>query len=150
MTAVDAPDVSAVQTGEAVLELVGRAVPPIGATSTPPTAERGPRRGNLRDNVRDEVSIFLLAVLFVAQVADVWTTHLALARSDLQERNPLFAALIRSGPVLADLIKLGGVAAAVALAMLVLPRPRARGALLLAAAMSIVAPISNLLLITHH
>ena len=153
-TSVRAPQSDAVEAGEAVLELVGHAVTPAPAPLPARAGWWGLSRAravaNLRGNLHDDVSLMLLITLFAAQVADLWTTHVALAQSGLQEKNPLFRALFSSVPGLADAVKLGAVSLAVMLAIAVLPRPRARGALLLAAGISIIAPISNLLLVAHH
>lgn len=147
-TSVRAPQTDSDEAGEVVVELVGHVVP---AAARRPGRRWLPSRAelvaNLRGNLRDEVSVMLVVALFVAQVADLWTTHVALASNGLQEKNPLFRPLIHSVPGLADAVKLAAVALMVTLAMAVLQRPRARGALLLAAALSLVAPISNLLLV---
>ena len=131
--------------GPGEMELVGR------VTRTAP--QGGTRwwaaflRDNLRSNIHDEVVRFLVVALVVAQVADLWTTHVALAGSQLMERNPLFRVLFHSLPGLADSVKLAVVALLVLFAISSLPSPRSRHALLLAAAISIVAPISNFMLL---
>src|SRR5487761_1646051 len=130
------------------IELVGRRVVghPGGAVSASWPGAPGVA-ARLRSTLRDEIAVFLLGALLLAQVADLVTTHIALSGHGLMERNPLFRPLFASLPGVADAVKLGAVFFIAALAMVALPLRQSRHALLLAAGLSIVAPIASLMLL---
>jgi hypothetical protein len=147
ITALGAPGVVE-EDDEDRVELAGRRS--ASWTRTAPGAARGGAadgRARLRANLRDDVVRLLLGTLLVAQLADLWTTHVALAGGALMERNPLFRSLFQSLPGVADAVKLGAVGLLALVALWALPLPRSRHALLLAAGISIVAPIANLMLL---
>ncbi len=153
LTAVDTTILAApgvVEAGEGTVELVGRRSAPWTSAGPGPAQSASAAASRLRANLRDEVVRFLMGVLLLAQVADLWTTHVALAGGTLMERNPLFRPLFQSLPGVADAVKLGAVGLLVLIALSALPLPRSRHALLLAAGLSIVAPIANFMLLVGH
>jgi hypothetical protein len=99
--------------------------------------------GGLRSNLADPVCRALIVLVVTAQLADAVTTNVGLQRH-LIELNPLFRTLLAWSPWLADAIKLGALAAVVVLALIRLPLGRARSALLLAVALSLIGPLANL------
>ena len=87
---------------------------------------------------------FLLAAVLIAQVADVVTTQVALARGGFVEENGLLRAVVYGGSVGTLALKLGAVVAVLALALTRLPTRRARVAVALALALSLIGPLANL------
>jgi len=86
----------------------------------------------------------LLAAVLVAQVADVVTTQIALARGGFVEENGLLRSVVYGGPVGTLALKLGAVLAVLTGAMLRLPPRRTRVAVGLALALSLIGPLANL------
>ncbi len=103
----------------------------------------------VRENLRDQVSALLLAVVLAAQLADVVTTVRALGGNMYVENNPLLRALIVRSPLAAYTVKLLVVSAVVLLVLSRLRGRRAQVALAVAAGLSLIAPVLNFLLLMH-
>jgi uncharacterized membrane protein len=101
------------------------------------------RFDRLRANLADRRCRALLIAVLVAQVADALTTYIALHSGGYAEQNPIFQPLLAASPWLANLIKLAGISAVLLLALVRLPVHRARTAVLLAASLSLIAPLLN-------
>ncbi len=103
----------------------------------------------LKDNLHHRTSVLLVAIIAMAQVADVATTFRALTGPAYVENNPLFRALIVRNPVAAYSVKLLAVTAMVLLVLSRLHGRRAQVALAIAAGLSLTAPLLNFLLLLH-
>jgi hypothetical protein len=112
----------------------------------PDTVEdRGVR--NLKDNLGDRVCALLVAIIAVAQAADIVTTYRALAGHGYVENNPLLRELIARSPVGAFTVKVLMIFAVVLLVLSRLRGQRTRVALVIAAAISLTAPLLNIALL---
>jgi hypothetical protein len=103
----------------------------------------------LKDNLRNRVSALLVAIIAMAQVADVVTTFRALSGQDYVENNPLFRALILRNPLSAYAVKMLAVSGMVLLVLSRLHGRRAQVALAVAAGLSLTAPLLNFLLLVR-
>jgi hypothetical protein len=103
----------------------------------------------LKANLRDRVVLYLLAILLVAQTADIVTTSAALANHRYVEENPLFRVLLAHSPPAAYAVKLLTVMWLALLAVGYLRGRRVAVALCLAAAVSLSAPLLNFALLLH-
>jgi hypothetical protein len=103
----------------------------------------------LKDNLRDRVSALLVAIIAMAQVADVVTTFRALSGQEYVENNPLFRALIMRNPLSAYAVKMLAVSGMVLLVLSRLRGRRAQVALAVAAGLSLTAPLLNFLLLVR-
>ncbi len=99
--------------------------------------------GRFRTNLADPMCRALLGAVAAAQLADAATTYVALRRN-LIELNPLFRPLLVWSPWIADVVKFSAIGAVVALALVRLPLWRARSAVFLAVALSLIGPLANL------
>lgn len=131
----------------AEIELTGRRVDLHGAairTGGPAAARITHAHAALvRANIADR-SVRLMAGTFLgAQLADIATTNIALQRAGLVENNPLFRTLFHVLPSYANLIKLVAAMGVIVFALSMLAPPRARAALIVAATLSLVAPVLN-------
>jgi uncharacterized membrane protein len=106
--------------------------------------DRGLR--NLKDNLGDRVCALLVAIIAVAQAADIVTTYRALAGHGYVENNPLLRELIARSPVGAFAVKVLMIFAVVLLVLSRLRGQRTRVALVIAAAISLTAPLLNIAL----
>ena len=106
--------------------------------------DRGLR--NLRDNLSDRVCALLVAIIAAAQAADIVTTYRALAGHGYVENNPLLRELIARSPVGAYTVKALMIFAVVLLVLSRLRGQRTKVALVLAAAISLSAPVLNIAL----
>jgi len=106
--------------------------------------DRGLR--NLRDNLSDRVCALLVAIIAAAQAADIVTTYRALAGHGYVENNPLLRELIARSPVGAFTVKVLMIFAVVLLVLSRLRGQRTKVALVLAAAISLTAPVLNIAL----
>lgn len=104
----------------------------------------------LRANLNSRPVLLVLSILLAAQAADIVTTARALAGSGYMERNPFFAVLLSRSPLAAYTVKVLMVAWLVLLALGYLRGRRVLAAMLLAAALSLSAPVLNLLLLLQH
>jgi uncharacterized membrane protein len=102
------------------------------------------RFGRLRANLADRPLGVLLVAVLLAQLADAVTTYIALHGGGFAELNPLFQPLLAASPWLANVVKLVAISAVLLLALVRLPVHRARTAVLLAACLSLIAPLLNL------
>ena len=103
----------------------------------------------LRANLRSRAVLLMLSILLAAQAADIVTTARALAGNGYMEKNPFFAVLLSHSPLAAYTVKLLMVGWLALLALSYLHGRRVLAALLLAAALSVSAPLLNLLLLLH-
>jgi Domain of unknown function (DUF5658) len=103
----------------------------------------------LKQNLGNRLSAMLVAIVVAAQLADVVTTFRALSAQSYVENNPLLRALIVRSPLAAYTVKLLLVSAVVLLVLSRLRGRRAQVALAVAGGISLIAPVLNLLLITH-
>jgi hypothetical protein len=117
-----------VRTGIGRVELAPEAIPP---------AVRSRFRANLAGCWHLVLSVVLI------QAADVITTYIGLAAGYVEE-NGLLRPLIGSSPIGTTALKLGAVLAVVSLALFRLPLTRARVAVGLALALSLIGPLLNL------
>jgi uncharacterized membrane protein len=106
--------------------------------------DRGVR--NLKDNLSDRVCALLVAIIAAAQAADIVTTYRALAGHGYVENNPLLRELIARSPVGAFTVKVLMIFAVVLLVLSRLRGQRTRVALVIAAAISLTAPLLNIAL----
>jgi uncharacterized membrane protein len=106
--------------------------------------DRGLR--NLKDNLGDRVCALLVAIIAVAQAADIVTTYRALAGHGYVENNPLLRELIARSPVAAYSVKVLMIFAVVLLVLSRLRGQRTQVALAVAAAISLSAPVLNIAL----
>jgi uncharacterized membrane protein len=102
------------------------------------------RLDRLRANLADRRCRTLLIAVLVAQVADAVTTYIALHAGGYAEQNPFFQPLLAASPWLANVVKLAAISAVLLLVLVRLPVHRARTAVLLAACLSVIAPLLNL------
>jgi uncharacterized membrane protein len=102
------------------------------------------RFDRLRANLADRPLRALMIAVLVAQLADAVTTYMALQGGGFAEQNPLFQPLLAASPWLANVVKLAAISAVLLLALVRLPLHRARTAVLLAACLSLIAPVLNL------
>jgi hypothetical protein len=102
------------------------------------------RFDRLRRNLADRPCRALLIAVLVAQLADAVTTDIALHGGGFAEENPLFQPLLAASPWLANVVKLAAISAVVLPALVRLPLRRARTTVLLAACLSLIAPVLNL------
>jgi uncharacterized membrane protein len=98
----------------------------------------------LRANLADRPCRLLLTAVLVAQLADAVTTYIALHSRGYSEVNPIFQPLLAASPWLANVVKLAAISAVLLLVVFRLPVHRARRAVLLAACLSLIAPVLNL------
>ncbi|HEY7926113.1 MAG TPA: DUF5658 family protein [Candidatus Dormibacteraeota bacterium] len=103
----------------------------------------------VKANLRDRVVLFLLTMLLAAQTADIVTTAQALASHRYVEENPLFRVLLTRSPLAAYTVKLLIVGWLALLAVGYLRGRRVATALLVAAALSLAAPVMNVALLLH-
>lgn len=103
----------------------------------------------LKENLRNRVCALLVAIITVAQFADVVTTFRALSAHLYVENNPLFRALIVRNPGAAYAVKLLAVTGMVLLVLSRLHGRRAQIALAVAAGLSLTAPLLNFLLLVR-
>jgi Domain of unknown function (DUF5658) len=103
----------------------------------------------LKANLRSRPVLLMLTILLAAQAADIVTTARALAGNGYMEKNPFFAVLLSHSPLAAYTVKLLMVGWLALLAVGYLHGRRVLAALLLAAALSVSAPLLNLLLLLH-
>jgi hypothetical protein len=109
-----------------------------------PEPVSGARRyARLRENIADPWSVMFFAAAGLAQLADAFTTWLGLHRGGRFEANFLMRAAVTQ-PVAVGLLKVLIVVLLSTLVMMRLPVQRARIALLLVFALSLIAPIQNL------
>jgi hypothetical protein len=101
----------------------------------------------LKDNLHNRICALLVAIVAVAQLADVATTLRALSGQAYVENNPLFRLLITHNPVAAYAVKLLAVTGMLLLVLSRLQGRRAQVALAVAAGLSITAPILNFALL---
>jgi len=107
------------------------------------------RLGTVRANAADAACRVLFLAVLLAQAADTLTTTFALHQSGAYEINPATGVLAMR-PALALAVKLGAVVAVCLIALVRLPVQRARVALTLAFALSIIAPVLNLATLWGH
>ena len=103
----------------------------------------------LKANLRSRSVLLMLTILLAAQAADIVTTSRALAGNGYMEKNPFFAVLLTHSPLAAYTVKLLMVGWLALLALGYLRGRRVLAALLLAAALSVSAPLLNLALLLH-
>ncbi|MEO8897361.1 MAG: DUF5658 family protein [Candidatus Dormibacter sp.] len=103
----------------------------------------------LKANLRDRVVLLVLAILLAAQAADIATTSRALAGDRYVEKNPFFSVLLFRSPLAAYTVKLLMVGWLALLALGYLRGRRVVFALILAAALSLSAPLMNFALLLH-
>jgi hypothetical protein len=103
----------------------------------------------LKANLRSRVVLLMLTILLAAQAADIVTTSRALSGNGYVERNPFFAVLLSHSPLAAYTVKLLMVGWLALLALGYLLGRRVVAALLLAAALSVSAPLLNFALLLH-
>lgn len=101
----------------------------------------------LKANLRSRSVLLMLSILLAAQAADIATTARALAGSGYMEKNPFFAVLLSHSPLAAYTVKVLMVGWLVLLALGYLRGRRVLAALLMAAALSLSAPVLNVLLL---
>jgi hypothetical protein len=104
----------------------------------------------LKANLRSRPVLLMLSILLAAQAADIVTTSRALAGSGYMERNPFFAVLLSHSPLAAYTVKVLMVGWLVLLALGYLRGRRVLVAMLLAAALSLSAPVLNVALLLQH
>lgn len=121
----------------------------VGILELVPDRVEDPSARTLKDNLADHVSAVLVAIVFTAQLADVITTFRALAAPAYIEDNPLLRQLILRSPLAAYSVKLLLVAAMMVFVLSRLQGRRAQLALAVAATLSLIAPVLNILLMTH-
>jgi hypothetical protein len=134
---------------EADLEprVAGRHRVGVGILELVPERVEDPSLRAIRDNLADRVSALLVAIVVAAQLADVITTFRALRGSVYVEDNPLLHQLMVRSPAAAYAVKLLIVSAMVILVLSRLRGRRAQLALCVAAALSLIAPVLNYLLL---
>ena len=103
----------------------------------------------LVENLSDRICALLVAIVALAQLADVVTTSRALSISAYVESNPILRALLVRSPASAYAVKCLVVAAMVLFVLSRLRGRRAQFALGVAGAVSVVAPLLNLALINR-
>jgi hypothetical protein len=103
----------------------------------------------LKDNLHNRVCALLVAIVVAAQVADVVTTYRALAGNLYIENNPVLRALIVRSPPAAYAVKMLIIFGMVLVVLSRLRGRRARIALAVAAAISLIAPLMNFALLVR-
>jgi uncharacterized protein DUF5658 len=98
--------------------------------------------GHLMDNLANRGSLSLFLGAMLCQVADTVTTAMALSRHSLYEANGLMRAAVTQ-PATVGALKLLAITLVCVLAMMRLPARHARLALTLAFAISLFAPLQN-------
>jgi hypothetical protein len=97
----------------------------------------------IKDNLSNRLCALLVALIAVAQIADIVTTYRALSGHRYVEDNPLFRGLLGRSPLIAYALKLLVISAMVLFVLSRLYGRYARIALAVAAAISVSAPLLN-------
>ncbi|HSP65135.1 MAG TPA: DUF5658 family protein [Candidatus Deferrimicrobium sp.] len=121
----------------------------VGILELVPDAHEDPSVRTLKDNLRNRVCALLVAIIAVAQFADVVTTFRALSGQAYVENNPLFRLLITHNPLAAYAVKLLAVTGMILLVLSRLHGRRAQVALAVAAGLSVTAPVLNFVLLVR-
>ena len=109
-----------------------------------PPAPHPARSARLRRNLADTACRLLFAGACLAQIGDAVTTAIGLNHAGVFEANSLMRHAV-TAPFTVGLLKLAMIGLLSLLAMLRLPTPRARVALLLAMSLGLIAPIQNVI-----
>ena len=107
----------------------------------PEPSSSGIRFARLRGNL--VACRFLLAAVLLAQIADVLTTQIALGRGGFVEMNGLLLSLAHGSEIGTVVLKLAALVGVLTLALARLPAHRARVAVVLALALSVIGPVAN-------